>query len=285
MSYSSQIGHPFSFTHRSEKSLQDTDDRDGFHSHTCYEVYYFHEGQCTYLIGDRVYVLDPGDLILMHGMTLHKPNPVPDTPYIRTIIHFEPSMLGKYLQDSMATQLIQPFEELRNCRISLSGAERQEFESLLYQMDSMNRLQAGYGMERFILRLCDLLYMVANLCRTKVEEGKLRSDKEKHVQHILTYIEEHYMHEVEMDEISQGLHLNKHYLATLFKDMTGTTIFKYLSDRRINQARLLFWLNPERSVTEVSKQSGFKHLPHFSRIFKQTVGCTPEMYRGKMKER
>lgn len=39
---------------------------DGFHSHPHYEIYYFHDGECTYIIGDRVYNLEPGDLVLMH---------------------------------------------------------------------------------------------------------------------------------------------------------------------------------------------------------------------------
>lgn len=285
MPYSLQLNEPLNFNYRSEEPIFDNKERDKLHSHGLYEVYYFHEGQCTYLIGDRVYILEPGDLILMHGMTLHMPNPSPDVPYIRTVIHFEPSMLEQYLQRSMAITLTQPFEELRNCRISLSPSQKQQFEILLANMNEIHRSKSEYDIERLVLRLSDLLFMIAGLCQNKVREGHLRTDKENYVQKIITYLEEHYMHEVDMDQIAQELHLSKHYLAILFKEMTGTTIFKYLSDRRINQAKLLFWIEPERSVTEVSKQAGFKHLPHFSRIFKQTVGCTPDMYRVRMKEK
>lgn len=59
-----------------------------FHSHDQYEIYYFHEGKCNYLIGDRIYVLEPGDLILMDGMTLHCPKIEKGAKYVRSFIHF-----------------------------------------------------------------------------------------------------------------------------------------------------------------------------------------------------
>lgn len=68
---------------------------DGFHSHPHYEIYYFHDGECTYIIGDRVYNLEPGDLVLMHGLTLHRPHPKPGSAYERSTLHFDPSAIRK----------------------------------------------------------------------------------------------------------------------------------------------------------------------------------------------
>ena len=60
------------------------------------------EGKCTYLIGDRIYILSPGDLIIMHGMTLHRPKVDNNYVYDRTTIHFDPS----YVQQLIKTTLI-----------------------------------------------------------------------------------------------------------------------------------------------------------------------------------
>ncbi|MNG35021.1 Arabinose operon regulatory protein [compost metagenome] len=63
--------------------------------------------------------------------------------------------------------------------------------------------------------------------------------------------------------------------------MTGTTIFKYVYNRRINQAKLLLQLDSSRPVSEVAHAVGFVHPAHFSRMFKETVGCTAESFRAR----
>lgn len=46
-----------------------------FHSHDTYEVYFFHSGRCKYMIGDEIHHLQENDIIIMDGLTLHRPYP------------------------------------------------------------------------------------------------------------------------------------------------------------------------------------------------------------------
>lgn len=71
-----QLQQPIEFTYRNDSPMPGAQ----FHSHAFYEMYYFQEGECNYLIGDKLMTLHPGDFILMHGMTLHCPNPSPEKP-------------------------------------------------------------------------------------------------------------------------------------------------------------------------------------------------------------
>ncbi|WP_440119812.1 AraC family transcriptional regulator [Paenibacillus sp. QZ-Y1] len=276
-----QFSAPLEYSYRST-SMYDPGMSDGFHSHPHYEVYYFHDGECSYIIGDRVYNLEPGDLVLMHGMTLHRPHPKPGRLYERTTLHFDPSALRSSLHPDRISEVLKPFEELRNCRINLTGDIRSDFESLLLNFHQISLNPGNFRQERMNVRLCDLLYFVADLCEGNVDEHRPSSDRERHVQHIIRYVDTHYMKDIGLDDLAQELHLSKPYLAGMFKEMTGLTIFKYLYDRRINQAKLLFQFQPDISVTEASRLSGFKRLSHFSRIFKQSVGCPPDLYRTRL---
>ncbi|MFD1135215.1 AraC family transcriptional regulator [Paenibacillus urinalis] len=270
---------PLAFNYRNNHPVKHGQD-DGFHSHPFYELYYFHEGKCTYVIGDKIYTLVPGDLILMHGMTLHRPHPDPSVPYVRTTLHFYPTMLEEYLVAERAHALLAPFEKLKNHVFHLTAEQQQETETSLAQLNQLYEMKGREQMsDRFVLKLCDFLIMAQQFTDNKLLEQRTRTDKEEHIQGIITYLETNYMNEIGLEEIARELHLSKPYMAALFKEMTGTTIFKYLYMRRINQAKLLFRFHPDMSVTEASKKSGFKRVSHFSRMFKQTVGCTPEVFR------
>lgn len=269
-----QLHQPFEFHYRNEDPMAGG----VFHSHAFYEIYYFHEGQCTYLIGDKIYVLKPGDLLLMNGLTLHCPRIEPDVRYIRSIAHFDPGFVKRWVQPEAAAALLNPFEELSNYRISLNGSERMEFEKIMVDLDRLNKM--GATQERRMLRLFDMLCVISELCRTAVNHRDSFSEKERHVQHVITYVEQNYMNDLTLEDIAHAVHLTKQYLSSLFKEVTGTTVFRYMYSRRINQAKILLWLHPNLAVTEVCYAVGFKHLAHFSRMFKKMVGRTPEDYRN-----
>ncbi|WP_018759536.1 helix-turn-helix transcriptional regulator [Paenibacillus terrigena] len=278
MSQNMQLQEPIELMYRNSLPIDGV-----FHSHAFYEVYYFHTGECTYLIGDKIMTLASGDLILMHGMTLHCPNPVPHVPYVRTIIHFDPSYLTTVLQPNKAAELLRPFEELSNIRLHLNERDQEEFNRLLTEMNDLYRhrrdpvVHAAY--DRFSLRFMELMHFVGGLCSKHVYEREHRSEKERYVQRVISFLEDHYAEEITLEAIASSLHLSKPYLSNLFKEVTGTTVFKYLYNRRINQAKIWLRLKPSYSVSDIGRMVGFRHLAHFSRLFKAVAGCSPEAYR------
>jgi AraC-like DNA-binding protein len=256
-----------------------------FHSHVHYEVYYFHEGKCNYLIGDQIYNLAPGDLILMYGMTLHCAKIDTSIPYIRTIIHFDPAILRPYLSFPQAVPLTEPFEQFKNYRLCLRGAEKEEVERTLAVMQAYRQRGDRVGESRQLLAFVDLLHLVYDHCLQPLQEQQgFTSGKEKTVQDVIAFLESTYTKdELHMEQLQDQLHLSKSYLSKIFKEITGVTIFEYVYRKRINEAKILFLLHPARSVTEVSFHLGFKHLAHFSRLFKQQVGLSPERYKKQLK--
>ncbi|WP_159886555.1 AraC family transcriptional regulator [Paenibacillus puerhi] len=265
----------FAYTYKADAPLKPT-----FHSHSHYEVYYFHSGVCNYLIGDRIYVLAPGDLILMNGMTLHCAKIDPAVPYIRSTVHFEPGALQPLLPAYPQLPIFQPFQELGNYRLRLAGADRDEAEDILRRMNDFNKRGDAVGAYRCRLAFADLLCLIYAHCLQPMQD---RSDqpveKEKTAQQIISYLEEHFTEDLRLEQLQQDLHLSKYYVSKLFKEVTGVTIFDFIYQRRINQARIEFLLDPKVPVTEVCFKVGFKHLAHFSRVFKQQVGQTPESYK------
>ena len=255
-----------------------------FHSHERYEIFYFHGGKAEYLIGDKHFVLKPGDLIIMNGMTLHCPLVNPGDEYARTTLHFDAGHIASLLAPFPSVDVLKPFREYANLRLETSGDERKEVETLLARMAEFYRRRDPVSVNRFLLSMLDLLLLVLRLYENHAEKTGLTSEKERHVRRMIAYVESHYHEDFHLEQLENNLHLSKYYLSKIFKEVTGITLFKYLYRHRINQAKLLFLLDGKKSVTEVSFQVGFKHPAHFSRLFKAQVGCTPEEYR-KMQAR
>lgn len=251
-----------------------------YHTHYQYEIYYFHEGQVSYLINDRIYKLAPGDLILMHGMTLHKALLENQDVYKRSVIHFDPLYFEEHIQPSYTNDLLAPFTQLKNIHLSLSVEAKTECETLLNKLTMLEQQSDLYAYQKSHIVLLEFMLFVNEQCQQPMdsEQRNNTSTKEQHVQNIITYIEQHYAKDMTLDQLQQALHLNKYYLSKTFKEVTRTTIFQYLLERRIYAAKLLL-VGSQTKITDISMEVGFKHLAHFSRAFKQITGVTAEQYR------
>lgn len=74
------------------------------------------------------------------------------------------------------------------------------------------------------------------------------------------------------------LNLSANYFGDLIKKETGITAQEYLQRKVIDLAKERIF-EREKSVSEVAYDLGFKYPHHFTRLFKQRVGCTPNEYR------
>lgn len=257
-----------------------------FHAHQAYEIYYFHGGDGHYVIGGRMFRLEPGDLIIMHGMTLHAPNINPRVPYERTIVHFDPAFAAELLRPPFQLDALAPFRELGNARVRLTGERRERIEALLSEMCTLFRQDDTASCNRFLLAFLQLLHDVGECFSghaSELEAADSADAKARIAQRIIAFLEERYMDDIHLDLLERQLHMNKYYMTRLFKSATGFTIFEYLYQRRINQAKILFLLDPERPVTEVGYEVGFKHPSHFTRVFKRIAGQTPESFRRSLR--
>ncbi|WP_240647457.1 helix-turn-helix transcriptional regulator [Paenibacillus nanensis] len=252
-----------------------------YHTHTHYEIYYFHGGKANYLINDRIYVLEPGDLILMHGMTLHKAHVDPETAYHRTTLHFDPYYFHQYIQPAYAEDLLAPFRKLQNVRLQLRGEDKQEFERSLTRMEALYKQQSPHSMQRFQALFLDLMLQIRELCAQPMRTmPSYPSSKERHVQSVISDLEAHFNEEITLEHLQARLHLSKYYLAKTFKEVTGMTIFQFLMHRRIYEAKLKL-IQSSESITDIGYEVGFKHPSHFSRTFKEHTELTPEQYRKR----
>ena len=80
---------------------------------------------------------------------------------------------------------------------------------------------------------------------------------------------------------AEQLHLSTNYFGDLVKKESGKTALEYIQLKIINTAKERI-LSDKKSVSEIAYELGFKYPQHFTRLFKQHVGHTPNEYRSSM---
>jgi AraC-like DNA-binding protein len=79
-------------------------------------------------------------------------------------------------------------------------------------------------------------------------------------------------------EVARKVGLNEYKLKRGFKQLFGTTVHAYLTDKRLEHARSLL-LDTDRTAAEVAFALGYSSPQHFSQAFKQHFGIAPKSMR------
>lgn len=78
---------------------------------------------------------------------------------------------------------------------------------------------------------------------------------------------------------AEQLHLSANYFGDLFKKETGQSAKEYIQEKIIDIAKDKAF-EKGKNVNQIAYELGFKYPQHFTRLFKQRVGCTPNEYKN-----
>src|SRR5690606_41383647 len=75
------------------------------------------------------------------------------------------------------------------------------------------------------------------------------------------------------------LNLSINYFGDLIKKETGISAQEYIQAKLINIAKERIF-DVDKSISEIAYELGFKYPQHFTRLFKQKTGVTPNEFRS-----
>ncbi|HQU83490.1 MAG TPA: AraC family transcriptional regulator [Pyrinomonadaceae bacterium] len=125
-----------------------------------------------------------------------------------------------------------------------------------------------------------ILTTFADLIRYEAEDAPTFSKhigrEPKAVSRAKTYLEENYMENVSLAELSAFSYLSQFHLIRVFKKYTGFSPHAYLEQIRINHAKEL--IKSGKSLIETTYELGFVDQSHLNKTFKKYAGTTPGQY-------
>ncbi|MEC0126993.1 response regulator transcription factor [Paenibacillus pabuli] len=91
-------------------------------------------------------------------------------------------------------------------------------------------------------------------------------------------IDKYYAEDISLQSIANQINVNPSYLSRLFKQEKGENFISYLTRVRIEHAKA-YLFSRKWKVYEIAEKVGYHNYTYFSKIFKKSVGYTPEEYR------
>lgn len=117
---------------------------------------------------------------------------------------------------------------------------------------------------------------ISEACRNVVTK------KKEHTNDCITkaksFISQNYKKDISLDDVSRELEISPYYFSKLFKEVTGENFIEYLTNIRIEKAKMLLEEGAQ-SIKEICVTVGYSDPNYFSRIFKKSVGVTPTEFK------
>ncbi len=96
------------------------------------------------------------------------------------------------------------------------------------------------------------------------------------------YIVKNYHKNISLEEVAQTVHLSPFYFSRLFKQEKGFNFVDFLTKVRIEKAKKMLQ-NPDFTAVRIAAEVGYQDASYFSRVFRQTMGMTPNQYRNEIR--
>lgn len=100
----------------------------------------------------------------------------------------------------------------------------------------------------------------------------------KPIDEACSYIKNHYMEDIKLDDIAAIAHLNKNYLVRQFKKAFGISPISYLIKIRMDYAKKLL-VESNLPIKTIAAYCGYNDPSFFNSYFKKTFSITPASYR------
>lgn len=249
-----------------------------YHHHDFSKIVILIDGDLTYYIEGKAYILKPWDILFVNKNEIHKPVVNPNKYYERIVIWLNPDFMAKYAQGN--NDLLKCFEvAIKNnynlLRLNIKSIDI--IKNLIQDIQNCNNSNE-FGSE--ILKESLFVQLMVLMNRLFLNSDKNRDIEDiqydKTIEGVLNYINSNLENDLSIDTIASEFFISKYYLMRKFKNQIGSSIHNYVVQKRLILARSL--ISDGLSMSSVCSRCGFNDYSSFVRAFKKVYGVSPSNY-------
>lgn len=275
---SGYLHEKFRLFHLKDDSLKEV----SLHYHDFDKIMVFWGGNVNYMIEGKSYPLVPGDIVLVNRGDIHKPTVDFSIPYERSIFYIAPDFLEEYRREDYDPHCcFQKAAEEKEYCLRVKGLSEQPLGRALLRLEEAAGDDCYGGGVRRELLLQEFLLELNRVCRgeTAEEAARPKAVYNQKVMALLTYIGEHLFEPLTADDLAETFYISKYHMMRLFKQETGYTIHRYITEKRMLAAREKLLAGVP--ATRASMECGFQDYSTFLRAFESCFSMTPTAFLQK----
>lgn len=243
------------------------------HTHDMIEINYFISGSARFSVEGNIYKRMPDDILILRPAETHMPLMDRPEPYERVTVHLSNGYLDQICHDSQ--HLLEPFEDRdlgtnnqyhsnmfpsnhwKNCLLAISESARNSFD------------ETSYINANIIAFLSEL-----NLVYRNRDAKREQSNIDTLTFTIIQYINNHLFDPLSVGGMSERFHISETHLNRLFRKATGTSIWKYITTKRLLAARQK--IQDGTAAQTACHECGFGDYSTFFRAYKTKFSISPK---------
>ena len=251
---------------------------------------YVTSGSFSMRIGDDIYKVSDGDVVIIPSETVYQPRESEGCTYY--FVHFSADSLEN-TAPSNVEQLFFRFREtagigyiynyygniyssIVNLPIHIKENNTKSYypvHSVFERATKLNIWQNNY--EKLLLDniIRELLILISTELSTPNTTNHA-------LQKILHYINKHYTEPLTLTSIAETFGFSTSYITKLFHDFLKKGTVDYINDLRLTDA-CEYLISSSYTIGEISNKIGFLNQYYFNRLFKRKYGVTPKEFRKK----
>lgn len=239
------------------------------HTHEETEIYVFVRGKGKYIVEGTEYSLMPRDILIMRNAEAHMPVMDENEPYERVVFSINPSFLDKL--DPSKSILRPIYDRSLGDRNRYHACDYPDFVwAILEQI--MHCPYADTNLLRLLLigAATTILTAIAHAFDSDIHNDLQKTRLETR---IIQYVNAELGNDLSLDKISERFYISKSQLCKIFKEATGTSLWEYVSIKRLISAREMILSGVSAKNACIS--SGFHDYSAFYRAYKSKFHVSP----------
>lgn len=235
------------------------------HFHDYYVIGFIENGKRHLSCKNKQYTIEAGDLVLFNPDDNHTCEQIDGRTLDYRCINIKEDVMKKVAFEITGRDYLPYFKEVVLFHNELVSSLRELHLMIMQEEKDLKKEELFlFIIEQLISEYSDLV--------SETTEQEVNTE----IKTVCDFLENNYMKNVTLNELSNLTGLSKYYLLHSFTKQKGISPYNYLQTIRIGKAKKLL----EQGVTpiDVAFKTGFTDQSHFTNFFKKFIGLTPKQY-------
>ena len=249
------------------------------HWHDSLELVYILNGNASFYLEGTEHKLVPGEFIVVDTNQIHEARCT--HTYMMIMLRIDDELIQRLMGNQRGFQIICSRAELTD---ELVPKYLEICECLKKLVTFHVRQPKGYRIATQSIAL-DILYrLIADFSIPLYKEDLPEPSRNQlRIREIVSYIDNHYMEPLSLEQIAGQFGLNSDYFSRMFRQNIGIPFTQHINHVRLTHIYHDICTTDE-PVLEILDKHGFSNYELFSRMFKEVYGDTPREIRKRARD-